>query len=218
MSVLGNNLLAEYYAQNQGLPFGYEAVEYLESTGTQYIDTRVHLGNNTGYKIEASINKDSEGAGTFILFGSRSSLTINSRNWLNASSSKNKTVSIGWGEFLNLGLKLLNNKIYIFNVNYKNSRKAIVENTQINLSDNLATHTISAYLFAANNFNGADYFCKAKLYHAIITVNTTFLCNYVPCVRKSDNKPGLYDLCRSICPLTGTPFYINAGTGEFVTP
>ena len=39
MSTLGNNLMAQYYAQNQGLPFGYEAVEYLESTGTQYIDT-----------------------------------------------------------------------------------------------------------------------------------------------------------------------------------
>ena len=42
--------------------------------------------------------------------------------------------------------------------------------------------------------------------------------NFIHCIRKSDSKPGLYDLCKSICPLTGTPFYINAGTGEFVTP
>ena len=45
-----------------------------------------------------------------------------------------------------------------------------------------------------------------------------YVCKFVPCIRKSDNKPGLYDLCGSICPLTGNSFYINAGTGEFVTP
>jgi hypothetical protein len=42
MSVLGNNLLAQYYAQNQRrLPAGYREVEYLEATGTQYIDTGI---------------------------------------------------------------------------------------------------------------------------------------------------------------------------------
>ena len=41
--------------------------------------------------------------------------------------------------------------------------------------------------------------------------------NFVPCVRDSDNKPGFYDLAGSICPLTGTPFYINSGSGaDFV--
>lgn len=38
----------------------------------------------------------------------------------------------------------------------------------------------------------------------------------VPCFRKSDSKPGMYDLCGSTCPLTNSPFYINAGTGEFI--
>lgn len=44
----------------------------------------------------------------------------------------------------------------------------------------------------------------------------SFKCDLVPCYRKSDNKPGMYDLCNSICPLTNSPFYINAGTGEFL--
>ena len=34
-----------------------------------------------------------------------------------------------------------------------------------------------------------------------------------PCIRLPDYKPGMYDACGSICPLTGTPFYINSGTG-----
>lgn len=42
------------------------------------------------------------------------------------------------------------------------------------------------------------------------------ICDLVPCYHESDGKPGMYDLCGSICPLTNSPFYINAGTGEFL--
>lgn len=31
-----------------------------------------------------------------------------------------------------------------------------------------------------------------------------------------NSKPGLYDLLGSICPITGTPFYVNNGSGEFL--
>ena len=34
----------------------------------------------------------------------------------------------------------------------------------------------------------------------------------VPCYREIDGLFGFYDLCGSICPLTGTPLYINANT------
>lgn len=44
--------------------------------------------------------------------------------------------------------------------------------------------------------------------------NGTVIRDFVPKVR-NDGKPGMYDLCGSICPLTGTPFYINAGLHEF---
>ena len=37
----------------------------------------------------------------------------------------------------------------------------------------------------------------------------------VPCYRKSDGVIGMYDLCGNVCPLTGTAFFINAGTGSF---
>lgn len=40
--------------------------------------------------------------------------------------------------------------------------------------------------------------------------------NYIPALIEFDSKPGLFDLCGSICPLTGTPFYVNAGPGEFL--
>lgn len=38
--------------------------------------------------------------------------------------------------------------------------------------------------------------------------------DFVPCYRKADDVTGFYDLCGSICPLTGTPFYINSNPNQ----
>lgn len=38
--------------------------------------------------------------------------------------------------------------------------------------------------------------------------------NFVPCYRKADDVTGFYDLCGSICTLTGTPFYINSNPNQ----
>ena len=59
------------------------------------------------------------------------------------------------------------------------------------------------------DFLGAIY--SAKYYDSDVLVR-----DFVPCYRKIDNKPGMYDLCGSICPLSNSPFYINAGNGEFL--
>ena len=48
---------------------------------------------------------------------------------------------------------------------------------------------------------------------AVRDANGSFVRSLVPCIRLPDGKPGMYDACGSICPLTGTPFYINSGTG-----
>ena len=53
----------------------------------------------------------------------------------------------------------------------------------------------------ANYLNGRMYYCK-------IYDNDLLIRDLVPCYRKSDNKPGLYDIVNNV-------FYTNAGTGEF---
>lgn len=42
--------------------------------------------------------------------------------------------------------------------------------------------------------------------------NGVLIRNLKPVVRISDNKPGFYDLCRSTCSITNSPFYVNAET------
>lgn len=213
MSILGNNLLAQYYAQNQGLPFGYEAVEYLESTGTQWIDTGVKWGTYD-WEVEFTclgcfrfgVDHQNVANGTW---NSLASLESSSYFWKNFYSRYNFD-AIAHNAKVKISCR---DGLYIDNV---------LENTNIFSEGNDSTTNINMLLFAPYGFymGGADLSAISEKHNDFIVRRITgeMVRNLIPCVRKSDGKPGMYDLCKSICPLTGTPFYINAGTGEFVTP
>ncbi len=76
----------------------------------------------------------------------------------------------------------------------------------------------SHLLFAERNEDGS-VFNKANIcvQHARFFKSSTakLVMDLVPCYRKSDGVIGMYDLCGNVCPLTGTAFFINAGTSSF---
>ena len=80
---------------------------------------------------------------------------------------------------------------------------------------NVSHHGVEIdYIFALNDVyyggNGnpnTECFVKAKLYSSQIYDNNNLVRNFIPCKRKSDNKPGLYDLVEG-------KFYTNQGSGE----
>ena len=51
----------------------------------------------------------------------------------------------------------------------------------------------------------------AKIYYFKLIKGGETLRNYIPCIRVSDSKPGMYDT------ITRT-FFVNQGTGEFIVP
>lgn len=51
----------------------------------------------------------------------------------------------------------------------------------------------------------------AKTYSSKMIKNGVVVQNLIPCVRKSDSKPGMYDT-------VSKTFYTNSGTGEFIVP
>ena len=75
------------------------------------------------------------------------------------------------------------------------------------LDINLA-HTM--HLFASNNIQNPRY-AYARIYNFTVENSQTnrLVANYIPCRRKSDSKPGMYDLVTR-------NFYVNQGTGEFL--
>lgn len=218
MSILGNNLLAQYYAQNQGLPFGYEAVEYLESTGTQYIDTNYAFQDDFTWEI------DFEGMpSNTTLFGGR---TVNIRTAVLFRQVGTRNL------YINIAQYNANTTPFYFSV-FDFRRHKIkahtIQNVMSSWLDGILVHDnisftgnyisgVTQTIFADNIENTVSEFTSSKVFAMTMWQGGNTVRNFIPCIRKSESKPGLYDLCRSICPLTGTPFYINAGTGEFVTP
>ena len=71
--------------------------------------------------------------------------------------------------------------------------------------DNEFETNINGYLFKAN---GANSVGPMKIYRFKLYDSEDLIRNFIPCYRRSDNKPGLYDLVTS-------EFYTNQGTGEF---
>ena len=105
-------------------------------------------------------------------------------------------------------------------MNYYNDRKVVIDGVSVrDLSETVPTQIYPAYLFTANN-QGTLFsrYSVSRVFSYKATDGQRIIRDYIPVVRISDGKPGFYDLCHSICPLTGTSFYVNAGTGEFVTP
>ena len=73
---------------------------------------------------------------------------------------------------------------------------------------------LNYYLFARNDYLNSTYsvtYAKMKIYQCKIYASGVLVRNYIPVIRNSDNKPGMYDVLNKT-------FYVNSGTGEFVVP
>ena len=67
------------------------------------------------------------------------------------------------------------------------------------------------YILSCNINGSASASAEGNLYRMTIKENDVIVRDYIPCYRKSDSKPGLYDIVNK-------QFYTNAGSGEFSFP
>lgn len=196
------------------LPKEYQQIEYIESTGTQYIDTGINPLSSTRIDINFAYVDTSTYAGWVPIFGARS-IIDNVREYygvfINNSTLKLTTnySSIDVGD--NSTVYIEANKKY----NLKNNQGLFYINdileSSISVSNTLSNNTrFPVYLFDLN-FHGSrmDRETKMKLYSCKFYDGDTLIRNYIPCYRKSDNEIGLYDTVNNV-------FYTNQGTGEFI--
>ena len=187
-------------------------LEYLEATGTQYIDTGVKPDDTYGYKVDlaqtgtrnpqtydqcpiGAMETQKRFVGTY--FGNRSAETTN-------------RMSYGWGGIDNIvsitKAYSLNERVLSY-CNYKNDRKIIFNNELIKditgvvlpqLTENIR---LFMRLFESNtgNFMG-------RIYGAELTQGNDVIHKYTPIIR--DGVAGMLDT------ITGD-FFTNAGTGNF---
>ena len=191
------------------LPDEYRQVEYIASSGTQYIDTGFVPNQNTRTVIDFMLTS----AGSPFIFGSRLGYNNNAYDlYTFANKFRDDYVNTNYGNNTSENFPKVENKRYLFDKN-KNHSIMYEENVQfydhtfngqtINLSFNM-------FLFGVNN-NGSiasSNIAKMKLYSCKIYDNGILVRDFIPCYRINDVKVGLYDTINDV-------FYTNQGTGVF---
>ena len=193
------------------LPTEYQEVEYIESSGTQYINTGVIPTVDTGVKVRGhftSIKKDKD---NIILGASDQTGFANGKPYsVDPWSDK---VYFPFGGYAGdstdtITITQTKNEQYEYTLNYMNSGKASVDTQQMTLPARTSMTSNAMYLFCLNGNGTAGYYAHFALEYLQITQGENVIHDYVPCYRKADNVAGLYDV------VTGT-FLMNAGSDTF---
>ena len=176
-------------------------VEYLESHGTQWIDTGFVASSETSIKCEFMLVVSN---GSSCLFGGRN--TYNNRSffvWPDVNGNSRFDYSFNLADNA-LGPNIPLNTRTIFekikNRNYVNS----VETAANSVKSFVCART--SYLFAGNDDGKTKFFSRAKIYDAEIVEGDNSI-HFIPVLDLS-GRPAMYD------EVSGQFFY-NQGTGEF---
>lgn len=184
------------------LPAEYQEVEYIESTGTQYIDTGISGNTNIGVLLSVSL---SNVVSDKVLFGSRN----DSGDTRFTIGNLNSYFYFGFNRtYSNQQNTISANTKYDIKMNYFVSGVGEYNNISVNLTTTVDTQTYNCLLFGHNRI-GVITYASYKLYKCEITNGSTIVRNFVPCYRKSDSVIGLYDTVNKV-------FYTNQGTGTFL--
>ena len=184
------------------LPSEYTQVDYIESSGTQYIDTGVNADSNLRTILDFQYMSEVEGETHIGAIANSNQVYTRYHMFLRNSST---TLSIGINNITQNTIARDTNR---HNIDIsKNS--IIVDTTEYSLSISNFDTQMNFYLFGRNsNDSSLRRTSKNKLYKCKMYYNNVLVRDFIPCYRNSDNEVGLYDLVNDV-------FYTNQGTGVF---
>ena len=182
------------------LPSEYQEVDYIQSSGTQYIDTGIKGTQNTGVELKISNITYANSK----IFGSRSSASSNNFSIISTASS----IVEDFQNYNNNRLQVSTPISEPITLVMNNQKMQINTNEQ-----NIGTYTSFTTPGNLYIFNGAGSFpngygLASMRLHSCKIWEGNLIRDFVPCYRKSDNEIGLYDLVNNV-------FYENKGTGSF---
>lgn len=187
-------------SEQGGLPEGYTAVNYLESTGTQYIDTEISAAIDLGVKIKF-IPKSSGQA-----FGAITSLR---KGYYGVEFSPNRGISAYWGNGIDVGKPWEAGATYEIDFNYQNSGIAIFNDATLALPPDREITQNTVHLFKLNEGNTTyTQYISGQAYGMKMTKGQDIVLDFLPALNP-DGEPCMYDVIRK------KAFY-NAGTGDFL--
>ena len=190
------------------LPKGYQSVEYIESSGTQYIDTEVIANQDTGFEIKFLAKNNIADTDYGSIFGARTG---------SSNAEYHLTTYTSSGTLSYRGTFRFNNKSFDGGIptdekekiSLKNGIYTTSDNTEIVLSEESFTTPCSLTLFALNQKGTPTQYGSLQLFSFKLYDGDILLRDFIPCCRLVDNVVGLYDLVND-------KFYSNKGTGSFL--
>ena len=203
------------YLPNKRLPSTYQEVEYIKSSGTQYINTWFIPSNTT--KIQVSMwwwTYVQQYAHLFWVRAAWSTTDASVWRWFFLCHQYNSSYIWMFGKWYSSSSGWWSSTTFSF-ANWNNhivemSQSGAYEDGTLKASLQTVTFTSPSNMciFALNDNGTVKENSSYKLYYFKIRDNWTLVRNFVPCYRKSDNVIWLYDLVNSV-------FYTNSWTGTF---
>lgn len=191
----GGNTLIKF---PQTLPSTYNAIKYLQFTGTQYINTGVTVDSNTGFDITFEVLNGQSSSPYYNLFGVRgndsSGGTSENQNFFRIDTipvDSNSGTEFKYGSTVyNSGIKNTSK----INIKLLNKVYTKPDGSTITVAGTI-TSGLSMYIGCINKA-GTAYGNKAsmKLYRFKIYNGSTLTHDFIPAQRVSDKVLGLYDL------------------------
>lgn len=186
-----------------GVATKYTKLEYIESNGTQYIDTGFKHNQDTRVVMNVQPTASSLSSNVF-LFDGASGNTTRKGVFYHASASK-------WA----VDYKSDSNRQYISNtatnanfiIDY-DKNVCTINNETITFTASTFQSTVNMALFATNYNGTVQAYVSAKLYSCQIYDNGILIRDFVPALR-SDGIAGLYDAIND-------KFYVSSGSGNFI--
>lgn len=199
-TAVGITLPVDIGENSKILPDGYTQLDYIQSSGTQYIDTGFKPNQDTRLIIAVDF---SQTAAWKWIFGARQDASLNAFGFLLQENSKYRfdygasTNRLSYNPTGNMTIDINKNNCYI------NDTLASTA-TYTNF-----TTPVSCFLFGNNNNGTYRSGATLKMYSCKIYDNGALVRNFIPCKNPS-GMVGLYDV-------VGNQFYQNNGTGSFTS-
>ena len=192
------------------LPYGYTELAYIQSSGTQYIDSGVSAPQ--GFRITCDVTLTSTENSLNVLFGSHDTTDPYYRNFLAATSGGKW--EIGAYNPHDFGSAVVNTKYSIDVCTISGAVGCVVNGVNQSVDASIATSaersSRTVYLFGLN-YTGGLLPASMKLYGLQMYLDANkknLVRDFRPCINPS-GEVGLYDTVNK-------KFYGNKGTGVFV--
>lgn len=181
------------------LPEGYTEVQYIQSTGTQWINTGFKPNQNT--RVALTVDAKPSTAAEW-LFGARNGNTDRTFGLLSFNSQYRSDYNNSTDEYSTVAPS---GKFAV-----DKDKNVTKFNGTVGVTAKFGSFqcTYPLFLFANNNAGTAAGFGSFKLYVGELFDNGNLIRDFVPCVDPTGNA-GLYDLVSG-------KFYGNSGTGVFL--